>query len=314
MKKKTIALLYGGVSSEREVSLSSGKQVMESLDKEKYDVVHYDPKTDLAKLVADAPGIDAALVILHGPFGEDGTVQGLLDLLGIPYQGAGVLGSALAMNKLAAKRIYEKSDIPVPKYLVVGKGRNLDPDLIKNHLGYPVVVKPVEAGSSVGMSIVKSHDQVEKAVSLAFEYDDTVLVEAYLNGTEITCGVLGNEALEALPLIEIIPEGDSVFFDYKAKYEKGGATEICPARVDETIADKAKALAKTAHKSLFLQGYSRTDMILYKGELYVLETNTIPGMTPTSLYPQSAAAAGISFGELLDRLIELGIEAKRPGC
>ncbi len=309
MKKKTIALLAGGVSSEREVSLNSGQQVYEALDKSRYDVIRYDPKYDLARLVADASRIDAALVILHGPHGEDGTIQGLLELLDIPYQGSGVLGSALAMNKLAAKQMYSRHGIPTPGYIALSPGKPVGPDEIVARLGLPAVVKPVLAGSSIGMSLVKQAEEMEQALDKAFSFDSNVLVEAYIQGTEITCGVLGNRDLEALPPIEIIPAAAHAFFDYEAKYTAGATEEICPARLDQELTGRVQELARRAHRALFCRGYSRTDMILCQGEFYVLETNTIPGMTPTSLFPQAARAAGISFSRLLDRLIELGIEA-----
>jgi D-alanine-D-alanine ligase len=308
MEKMTIALLSGGVSSEREVSLNSGDQVYEALDKEKYNIIRYDPKTDLARLVGDADGIDAALIILHGPYGEDGTVQGLLELLDIPYQGSGVLGSSLAMNKLASKYLYEKADLPVPPYVALQKGDRLDPEAWQQKLGVPVVVKPNEAGSSVGMTIVKSMDAVEPAVEKAFSHDATVLIEGYVEGIELTAGVIGNKELLALPLIEIIPDDEHEFFDYEAKYTAGVTQEICPARIDAEMTQKAQTYAKVAHEALFCKGYSRTDMILKDREIYVLETNTIPGMTATSLLPQAAQTAGFSFSRLLDRLIELCIE------
>lgn len=311
MQKKTIALIYGGISSEREVSLNSGKQVYEALDKEKYTVLSYDPRSDIPRLVADAGNIDCALIILHGPYGEDGTVQGLLDLLDIPYQGAGVLGSAVAMNKLLSKHLYERAGLSVPPYAVVTRGETLDTDAVVGRLGLPLVVKPVETGSSVGMAIVRDAAGLAPAVDQALIYGATAMVEGYIRGTEITCGVLGNEDLEALPLIEIIPGADHEFFDYTAKYQAGASQEICPARIDEALTRKAQACALTAHKALYCQGYSRTDMILKDGEFHVLETNTIPGMTATSLFPQSAKAAGMSFSQLLDRLIDLGIRARR---
>jgi D-alanine-D-alanine ligase len=174
MEKMTIALLAGGVSSEREVSLSSGDQVYEALDKEKYNIIRYDTKTDLARLVNDAPEIDAALIILHGPYGEDGTVQGLLELLNIPYQGSGVLGSSLAMNKLASKYLYEKADLPIPPFVALQKSDALDPESWEKQFGFPLVIKPNEAGSSVGMTIVKSRDGIEAAVEKAFSHDATV--------------------------------------------------------------------------------------------------------------------------------------------
>jgi len=311
MEKKTIALIFGGISSEREVSLNSGKQVFEALDKNKYDIVTYDPKTDIPRLVNDAERIDCALIILHGPYGEDGTVQGLLDLLNIPYQGAGVLGSAVAMNKLLSKGLYERAGLTVPPYAVVRRGESVDVASVVTRLGLPVVVKPVETGSSVGMSIVRSGRSLAAAVEKAMVYGATVMIEAYITGTEITCGVLGNDAPEALPLIEIIPGDDHEFFDYDAKYQPGATREICPAPLDPLLTGKAQACAIAAHHALYCQGYSRTDMILKDNDFFILETNTIPGMTATSLFPQSAQAAGMSFGELLDRLIELGMDARR---
>jgi len=308
MKKLTIALLAGGISSEREISLQSGDQVYEALDKKKFDIIRYDPKTDLNRLVAEAPNIDAALIILHGPYGEDGTVQGLLDLLDIPYQGSGVLGSAIAMNKLVSKQLYERFGLPVPPYIVIQHNNAIDPEECLKKLGMPLVVKPVKGGSSVGISIVKSKESLKNAVDEAFTYDDTVLIESYIDGIELTGGVIGNKNLEALPIIEIIPDKEHEFFDYEAKYTAGITREICPARIDEDLTVKAQTYAKMAHSSLFCKGYSRTDMILKKRDIYIIETNTIPGMTATSLLPLAAGTAGIGFSQLLDRLIELSIE------
>ena len=308
MKKIRLALLSGGDTPERDVSLNSGQQVYEALDKNKYDIVRYDPKTDLAALVAQAASIDVALLILHGPNGEDGTIQGLLDLLNIPYQGAGVLGSALAMNKLAAKEMYLQAQIPVPEHLVIHKSMTQDAAYYVERLGLPLVVKPVCAGSSVGMSIVREEKKLTAAVQMALSFDARVMVETYVDGVELTCGVLGNDTLEALPVIEILPGEGFDFFDYTAKYTPGATEEICPARIDDEIRDQVQAHAMAAHNALFLKGYSRTDMILSQGRLYVLETNTIPGMTATSLYPQAARVAGYSFPVLLDRLIALAME------
>jgi D-alanine-D-alanine ligase len=312
MKKLTVALLSGGISSEREVSLQSGDQVYEALDKDKYHILRYDPKTDLAKLVSNAAKIDVALIILHGPYGEDGTVQGLLDLLNIPYQGSGVLGSALAMNKAVTKQLYEKAGIPVPPYIICGCDDSVDVDVCVKQIGLPLVVKPVTGGSSVGMSIVRSTADLQSALDKAFDYDRAVMVETYIAGTELTGGVIGNEELEALPIIEIIPDSTREFFDYKAKYTPGVTQEICPARINEQLTQQAQSYAKVAHRALYCQGYSRTDMILKERDIYVLETNTIPGMTVTSLLPQAAQVGGISFSRLMDRLIELGMEA-HPG-
>ena len=308
MKKLTVALIAGGISSEREVSLHGGDQIFEALDKKKYNILRYDPKTDLQRLISDASRIDVAFINLHGPLGEDGTLQGLLDLLNIPYQGSGVLGSAIAMNKVISKQLYQHAGIPVPAYMVVQRGDTIDPKTCVQQLGLPIVVKPAEGGSSVGMTIVKSEESFNKALQLAFEHDRTLLLEAYIKGIELTGGVIGNHDLQALPLIEIIPDKHHEFFDYEAKYVAGVSQEICPARIDDALTEKAQTYAQMSHKALACKGYSRTDMILKDKDIYVLETNTIPGMTATSLLPQAAAAAGLNFSQLLDKLIELGIE------
>ncbi len=308
MKKLTIALLSGGKSSERQVSLRGGDQVFSALNKERYHVLRYDPKDDLPRLIQDAARIDAALIILHGPFGEDGTIQGLLDLLGIPYQGAGVLGSALAMNKLAAKQLYEKAGIPTAPYLVVEKDDHIHPNVIFEQLGLPLVVKPVVGGSSIGMSIVRKENELLDACTRAFECYSSAMLEKYIDGLELTAGVIGNQHLTTLPVIEIIPGQGQDFFNYHAKYTPGATQEICPARIDPILAEKAQHWAVHAHRTLFCRDYSRTDMILKGQDIYVLETNTIPGMTPTSLLPLAARTAGISFSQLLDKLIDLCME------
>ena len=311
MKKLSIALLSGGISSERDVSIASGNQVYEVLDRDKYEVIRYDPKTDLPQLVADADNIDAALIILHGPYGEDGTVQGLLDLLNIPYQGSGVLGSAISMNKLVSKQLYKNAGIPVAPDMTFKSIDMIETRAVVDQLGMPLVIKPVTSGSSIGLSIVKSEDALNDALEKAFAEDHEVMIESYIKGVELTGGVIGNEELQALPIIEIIPGKEFDFFDYTAKYTPGATEEICPARIDEATTQKAQSYAKMAHRALCCKGYSRTDMILADGQLYVLETNTIPGMTPTSLLPQAAKAAGIDFSRLLDKLIELSLEDKK---
>ena len=240
-KKLTIALLSGGISSEREVSLNSGRQVYEALDKAKYDVLRYDPKTDLPRLVADAPRIDAALIILHGAYGEDGTVQGLLDLLGIPYQGSGVLGSAVAMNKLAAKRLYQQAGLPIPDYVVARRGSRVDPEDAVQRLGLPLVVKPVVGGSSVGITIVRSPQELDSALEAAYVHDPFVLIETYIQGTEITGGVIGNDELEALPIIEIIPDRTTSFSTMRPNTRPASTQEICPARIDAELTAKGPA-------------------------------------------------------------------------
>jgi D-alanine-D-alanine ligase len=308
MEKLTVALLSGGRSAEREVSLKSGEQVYQALNKEKYNIRRYDPKDDLARLVAEAADIDVAVIILHGRYGEDGTIQGLLELLDIPYHGSGVLGSALCINKILSKRLYEHAGLPVSPYLILDRDDPKAQAKVREVLGFPVVVKPEHEGSSIGLSIVGEAGKLKAALELAAKYDHLVLVEKYLEGTEITGAVLGNLNPEPLPLVEIIPGDQYTFFDYEAKYKPGATEEICPARLSEQLTKKAQDYALRAHQALKCRGYSRTDMIVSNDEAYILETNTIPDMTATSLYPQAAAAAGIGFADLLDRLIELALE------
>lgn len=311
MKNKIhLALISGGTSGEREISVKGGDQIYEALNKSLYTVSRYDPANDLLRLIQDGPSIDAALVILHGMPGEDGTVQGLLDLLKIPYQCSGVLGSAVSMNKVVSKIFYEKAGIPVPAWESTRRGQQPDFKKMIGRLGMPLVVKPASGGSSLGMSIVKSENALEDALKAAHACDDMVIVEEYVAGTEITGAVLGNRDIEALPLVEIVPLKNHEFFDYHAKYQAGETDEICPARVDAAIEQRGRKLAVMAHKALFCSGCSRTDMILRDGQILVLETNTIPGMTPVSLLPLAASAAGMSFSALLDRLISLAMEKK----
>ncbi|HBD09252.1 MAG TPA: D-alanine--D-alanine ligase [Syntrophobacteraceae bacterium] len=307
-RKLTVALLAGGKSAEREVSLKSGEQVYRTLDKERYDIRRYDPRDDLLQLARDAKDIDVALIILHGRLGEDGTIQGFLELLGVPYHGSRVLGSAVAMNKILSKRLYVEAGLPVAPYVVLDRHAYHGPQAVLDHLGLPAVVKPEHEGSSIGLSIVREVPELGPAVEKAFQFDRRCLVEKYVAGMEITAGVLGNDSLEALPLVEIIPGDGYHFFDYEAKYTPGATNEVCPARLSSELTEKAQGYAARAHQALCCRGYSRTDMIVSGEGIFLLETNTIPGMTQTSLFPQAAAAAGISFSSLLDRLIEFALE------
>lgn len=310
-KKIQLALLAGGASGEREVSLAGAAGFEEALDRKKYELCRYDPKTDLAKLATDADSIDVAFILLHGTYGEDGTVQGYLDLLGIPYQGSGVLGSALAMDKNMAKILYRLHDLPVADWEMAKVEDMTNPARLLETLQFPLVIKPIREGSSLGMSVAGDMEELREGICLAYEHDSEVMVEQFITGREITVGVLGNKELTPLPLIEIIPGDEFVFFDYTAKYKEGASREICPAPVDESIAERAKEFAVEAHKALQLRGYSRTDMMLAPdGSLYILETNTIPGMTPTSLLPQAAKEFGLNFTELIDRLLQLALESK----
>ncbi len=309
-KKLRVALLCGGKSGEREVSLAGGREVASALDPAQYEVTTYDPAIDLARLTQDADRIDVAFILLHGPMGEDGTVQGFLELLGIPYQGSGVLGSALAMDKELAKQLYRGAGLTVPDAVVLQRGEPVNPDDLFARLGHPVVIKPVGQGSSLGMSMPADEPALLAGLAAAFNYGRVVMVEEFVRGREITVGVLGNDALIPLPLVEIIPGEAFTFFDFQAKYTPGASREVCPADFDPETMARAQSAAMAAHRALRLRGYSRTDMIVANSGLYVLETNTIPGMTPTSLLPQAAAVHGLPFPRLLDRLIELALEGK----
>jgi len=303
-----LALIAGGKSSEREVSLKSGAQVYQALNQSKYDIRRYDPFTDLERLVREAPELDAALIIMHGRGGEDGTMQGLLELLGVPYQGSGVLASALAMNKELSKALYQMAGLKVPPALAFTREQAPSLQEIAAKLGLPAVIKPATEGSSIGVTMARDLKELAAGLTAAYEYDRRVLVEKFIQGTEITGAVLGNADARALPLVEIIPSDIYAFFDYEAKYQPGATSEICPARLDPELTGRAQQCALTAHTTLGCRGYSRTDMMVQDGEIYVLETNTIPGMTATSLFPQAAKAAGMEFSELLDTLIQLALE------
>ncbi|PIU53235.1 MAG: D-alanine--D-alanine ligase [Deltaproteobacteria bacterium CG07_land_8_20_14_0_80_60_11] len=311
MGKLRLALIAGGKSSEREVSLKSGAQVFQALNPDKYDIRRYDPLTDLERLVRDAEELDAALIIMHGRGGEDGSLQGLLDLLEIPYQGSGVLASALAMNKELSKAIYQMAGLKVPAALAFHREKAPSPPEIEAKLGLPVVIKPVHEGSSIGITKAASLEALSTGLAAAFALDNRVLVEEFIQGAEVTGGVLGNARLQALPLVEIIPASTYTFFDYEAKYQPGATEEICPARLSAELTKRAQECALTAHQALGCRGYSRTDMMIREQEIFVLETNTIPGMTATSLFPQGAKAAGIDFPDLLDTLIHLALEKEQ---
>jgi D-alanine-D-alanine ligase len=310
MKRLRVALLCGGRSSEREISLKGGEQVRTALPEERYEVVIYDPANDLAKLINDATNIDVALVILHGRYGEDGAIQGLLDLVGIPYQCSGILGSALAINKIIAKKLFRLAGLKVPKDMVLTKIKKYSPSQIINRLGLPLIVKPTKEGSTIGLSLVKREDELRLAIEKAFKYNSEILIEKYIAGREITGGILGNKTPIALPIIEIIPQGKHEVFDYEAKYSPGATKEICPAPLPAHLTKKAQQCALLAHKILRCKGFSRTDMILKDETIYVLETNTIPGMTEISLFPLAAKTMGLPFPSLLEKLIDLALETK----
>ena len=306
-----IAVLSGGWSGEREISLKSGDAVFEALDRKKYAVTRYDPRDDLERLFRDRSEIDLALILLHGKFGEDGRIQGMLDVLSIPYMGSGVLASAMALNKRVAKQVFKRAGLPVADDVILYRGKTVVVDPVIERLGTPVVVKPVSEGSSLGITIAYDREGIIDGINKAFQYDGEVMVEAYVGGTEITCCILGNQVLEALPLIQIVPGNTYALFDYTAKYTPGATREICPAPISPDMAEAANECAKKAHRALGCRVWSRTDMIIRDEAAYILETNTIPGMTRTSLFPLAARAAGTSLSGLLDRMISLSLDMPR---
>jgi D-alanine-D-alanine ligase len=308
MVKLRIALISGGRSSEREVSLKSGEAVYNALDKDAYEVKRYDPSMDLSRLIRDSKGIDLVLLFLHGKGGEDGSIQGLLDLLGLPYVGSGVLASALAMNKAVSKEMFRNAGLTVPREIVLSRNQDFYPGEIFSLLGTPVVAKPIAEGSSIGLGICNTGEELSGAVDDIFDISPEVIIEEYVKGTEVTCPVLGNKDPEALPVIEIIPREEYRFFTYTAKYVPGASQEICPARLPSDVYKKVQDWAIKAHRLLWCRHLSRTDMIVADQGVYVLEVNTIPGMTENSLFPLAAKTAGISFPSLMDRLIQLALE------
>ncbi|RJO65626.1 MAG: D-alanine--D-alanine ligase [Candidatus Omnitrophota bacterium] len=305
-----IGVLMGGPSAEREISLKSGKAVHAALKDLGLDAVGIDIETaDEKKALAllRSQNISCAFIALHGCFGEDGTIQKILEKLKIPYTGSGVSASMCAMDKVKSRQIFQSCGLHVPRYEVFKKdvvmqGRGA----VHSSLLVPLVVKPASCGSSIGLSIIKDEILLEKALQDGFAFDETVIVEEYIRGRELTVGVL-NET--ALPVIEIVPK--KVFFDYEAKYQAGMTDYIVPAELDEGIASRVRKDALSAHQSLGCFGCSRADIILRCDNTpFILEINTIPGFTSTSLLPKAAKSIGIEFGQLCLELLRLAYEKK----
>lgn len=261
-----------------------------------------------AAMSNSAGPVDVVLLALHGTWGEDGRIQGLLDTIGIPYTGSGVLASALAMDKVAAKKMLVAEGIDVPRGVVVASASGKDLEQARS-VGLPVFVKPVASGSSVGAAIVSSGEQLAPAIADALRYDERALVEELVGGRELTVAVIGNDDLVPLPVIEIVTKRE--FFDYTAKYSAGESEEIVPARIPDEIARRAQEIALRAHRALGCRGMSRTDLMWSGDRMVTLEVNTIPGMTANSLLPKAARAAGIPFGDLLARLVDWALEDAR---
>lgn len=306
--KLRVAVLMGGNSPEHQISMISGREVVKNLDKKKYQIVSViiprEENEGMGALIEKLKKADVVFIAMHGPYGEDGTMQGFLDLIGVPYTGSGVLASALGMDKISSRKLFTQEGLNIPNYLLVQKGDS--PDSILSQLKLPLFVKPRAQGSSVGVSKVKLKKDLKKALKTAFSYGDEIIVEEFLAGTEVTCAVLGNSKPQALPLVEIVPKKE--FFDLEAKYDPNLTDEIVPARLSPALTKKAQKAALAAYKALGCRGFGRIDMIISKGKAFVLEVNTIPGLTPVSLFPKAAIAAGLTYPKLLDRIIALARE------
>ncbi|MEA4858665.1 MAG: D-alanine--D-alanine ligase [Solidesulfovibrio sp.] len=302
-----VLLVAGGWSSEREVSLSGARQIATALETLGHDVVPWDFSDDFPGFIQAAKACDFAFLSLHGAPGEDGLPQALLDAAGVPYQGAGPAGSFLALNKAAAKQLFAAAGLATPRwdFLPGPPPAGYAPDF-----GPPWFVKPNTGGSSVHMSLVRQAAALPAALAKVFATGDAALIEEGIDGTELTCAVLGETAL---PPILIRPKAGE-FFDYASKYEPDAAEEICPAPVPAALTEELMRVSLAAHKALGLCGYSRADFMFDGETLMLLEVNTLPGMTPTSLLPRSARVAGLDFPALVARLMELGLarRAKRP--
>jgi D-alanine-D-alanine ligase len=327
-----VAVIMGGRSSEHDISVASARSVLESLDPDRYEVrsieIGRDGRWELSsrgeqarlgrgaseKLPVPLNGqpaplgdVDVVFPVLHGPFGEDGTVQGFLELAGVAYVGAGVTASALCMDKDLFKAVMRDKGIPVVESITVLERHR---DQAENPFGFPVVVKPARLGSSVGISIAKTPEEFSRALDLAFEHDEKVLVEEHCAGVEVECSVLGNEEPIASIPGEIVPLV-SDWYDYKAKYEEGGMDLVVPPRLDEATIARVQELAVAAFIASDCEGMARVDFFVSEdGEVLVNELNTIPGFTSTSVYAKLFEASGISYGELLDRLVELALERR----
>lgn len=334
-RKKNIVVLTGGPSLEHEISLASGREIVRHLDSKKYNIfpivitrnnsswlpvqsaeflnstnsknlaVQHGGNNSISilKQIQSEKKIDVCFIALHGVFGEDGTIQAILDFLKIPYTGSGMLASGLGMDKLRSKQIFQQNGLLVPDTIIIKRGEKYS----LNKISYPVVVKPNNQGSSIGVFIAHNKNELVKEIKSDLKIADVILLETYIKGLEVTCAVLGNDKPKALPVIEIVPKSE--FFDYKAKYTESQCDEIVPARISKKLTVVVQKVAITAFKALGCRGFGRVDMIIQDDKIFILELNTIPGLTAVSLLPKAAKAAGISFPKLLDKMIEFSLRA-----
>ncbi|WP_415718523.1 D-alanine--D-alanine ligase family protein [Maridesulfovibrio sp.] len=300
-----VLLIAGGWSEEREVSLSGAKGIEQALLELGHDVEFVDPAKDFKNILLLAEHADFAFINLHGSPGEDGLIQAMLNQVNCPYQGAKPESSFLTLNKAATKTVFDLNNIRTPRWELVCPAEGCKG---LEELKVPVFIKPNTGGSSLGMTFARTQEELEKGIETVFSLGDSALVEEYIKGVEVTCGILDNEPL---PLILITPPDSAEFFDYHSKYALDGAEEICPAPIDKELTEQIQQTTAKVHKLLGLSDYSRADFIISEGVPYLLEVNTLPGMTPTSLVPQAAQEAGYSFNELIAKLIELGQKKRK---
>jgi D-alanine--D-alanine ligase len=319
MEKLKVAVVMGGDSAEREVSLQSGEAVFANLDRVRYEPVRVvlenrpDCPEALPEILREKK-VDLAFLALHGGAGEDGHIQAVLETVGLPYTGSGPEASAKAMNKIISKRIFEQAGIPTPRSrgfeALTPEQLPATAEAILAEFSLPVVIKPASQGSTIGISIVREKSQLQSALAEALKYDSDILAEEFIAGREITVGILGNAEPEVLPLVEIVATGG--FYDYHAKYIAPETEKLCPAPLPETVAAKARVAALAAYQALGCRGISRVDVLVRDEAVFVLEANTLPGMTGDhSLVPCAARAAGLSYAALLDRIIRFALEPSR---
>ena len=302
-RAKKVGVLMGGCSDEREVSLKTGKAVASALKTKGWQVSEIDVDQHIWEKIRDEK-IEVAFLALHGRFGEDGTIQGMLEIMGIPYTGSGVLASSLAIDKIFTKVILQNARILTPPFMVLKNIEELKGD---SPLGYPVVVKPSSQGSTIGIHIVKTKSDLKEAISDAFKYDRKVMIEEFVPGRELTVGILGTKVF---PVVEIVPQ--SGFYDFKAKYTHGMTKYICPAPLEQDLSRSIQKLGLAAHSALGCRDFSRVDFRINEdGIPFCLEINTIPGMTDTSLLPKAAEASGISFPNLVERILYMALSRIR---
>lgn len=307
MKKIKIGVLFGGKSAEHEVSINSARNVIKALDKKKYTINPIKIDKDGEFNFDNLKNFDVIFPVMHGPFGEDGSMQGLLKLAGVPFVGPSVLGSALGMDKDVAKRLLRDAGIPIGKFVTLRLGDKMNFNKIKKELGLPLFVKPANMGSSVGVSKVRNEKEFKKGITEAFKYDTKVIIEEFIDGREIECAILGNDMPMASVPGEIIANQD--FYSYDAKYIDEGSVAVIPAKLDKKTNKKIQKLAIETFQALNCEGLSRVDFFLKKnGVVLVNEINTIPGFTDISMYPKLWEASGVPASKLLDRLIELAVE------